>query len=543
MKRIIPAGLLVIVALACYSFINFQKPLNKEDTRPNIILILADDMGYSDLGCFGSNIQTPNLDEMAVKGLKMTHFYNASRCCPTRASLMTGLFQHQAGVGDMMNTRPEPAYQGYLNQNCVTIAEALKAGGYQTFMAGKWHLGEAKEHWPTRRGFDHYFGLIDGANSYFGNRPYRPNQKLTIALDEEEYHPGKDYYSTNAYTDFAIKFIKERAHPDQPFFLYLPYQAPHWPLNALPEDIAKYKGKFMKGWDVLREERFAKQKALGIVPKDEVLSPRDPHVPAWDSLTEEEKVVWDDKMAVYAAMIDRMDQNIGKLRAALKNMGLADNTVIMFLSDNGGSSETIQGNGFTPEIQQAAHLLASAPGSFTSYGFEGANVSNTPFRYFKHWEYEGGTATPFIAYGPKYVKPGLTSTREAHIIDIMSTCLDLAKTPYPKTYHGNQIKSTWGTSLVPLFQNKAWKGHNALYFEHEGNRAVIQNDWKLVSEYPKDQWQLYNLANDRTELHDLAAKYPDKVKTMSALYQQWATHAEVIPFVELDKHRRKEDKY
>ncbi|MEO5910522.1 MAG: arylsulfatase [Pelobium sp.] len=533
MKKLIPLLLLAIFNINC----SVKKNPVAPQQRPNIVLILADDMGFSDLGAFGANTQTPVLDEMAKEGLKMTSFYNASRCCPTRASLMTGLFQHQAGVGDMMNTRPEAAYQGYLNQNCVTIAEALKAGGYATYMAGKWHLGQDKAHWPTRRGFDHYFGLIDGANSYFDNRPYRPNQKLTIALDEQEYTPGKDYYSTNAYTDFAIKFIKEQKDPKQPFFLYLAYQAPHWPLHALPQDIAKYKGTFMKGWDVLRKERFEKQKALGIIDANETLSPRDANVPDWNSLTQQQKETWDDKMAVYAAMLDRMDQNIGKLKQELQKMGKAANTVFMFLSDNGASNEDIGGPGFTKEILEASKLPSSNPNSFTSYEFEGANVSNTPFRYFKHWEYEGGTATPFIAYGPKYVKASV-SRQPAHIIDVMSTCLELANVSYPKTYQGNVIKPTTGESLVPLFKAQTWKGHDALYFEHEGNRAIHQGDWKLVSEYPANKWELYNLKTDRTELKDLANSYPEKVKVMAKLYEEWANKSDVIPFEQLDKKRK-----
>jgi arylsulfatase len=509
--------------------------------RPNIVLILADDMGYSDIGCFGANTQTPVLDQMATSGLTMTHFYNASRCCPTRASLLTGLAQHQAGVGDMVNTRPEPAYQGYLNNQCVTIAEALKAGGYATYMTGKWHLGQAKENWPTRRGFDHYFGLIDGANSYFDNRPYRPNQKLTIALDEQEYKPGKDYYSTDAYTQFAIQFIQQNQHANQPFFLYLAYQAPHWPLHALPADIAKYKGTFMKGWDVLRQERFEKQKKLGILPATQQLSPRDPNVPEWNSLSQKEKEDWDEKMAVYAAMVDRMDQNIGKLKAAIKALGQEDNTIYLFLSDNGGSSEAINGAGFGKDILAASKLPAANPNSFTSYSFEGANVSNTPFRSFKHWEHEGGTATPFIVYGPKFVQHQLNH-QSAHISDIMNTCLELAKVKYPTNYNGHAIIPSNGKSLVPVFEKKKWDGHDALYFEHEGNRAVIAGDWKIVSNYPDSNWELYHLSVDRAELKNLAANFPERVQKMNALYLKWAKNVGVIPFEVLDK-KRPQDKF
>jgi arylsulfatase A-like enzyme len=533
LKYIMLSASTVLVSAGLFlSFSAEKKPAPK---KPNIIIILADDMGYSDIGCFGSDVQTPNLNEMAKGGLKMTQFYNASRCCPTRASLLTGLYQHQAGVGDMMNTRPQPAYQGYLNQNCVTIAEAIKAGGYNTLMAGKWHVGQAPEHWPVKRGFDHYFGLIDGANSYFGNQPYRPNQKLTIALEDQPFTPGKDYYSTNAYTDYAIKFVQQNKQSNKPFFLYLAYQAPHWPLHALPEDIAKYKGKFMEGWDKLREKRYQKLLEYGIINKNTKLSPRDEHVPAWETLTQEEKVRWDDKMAVYSAMIDRMDQNIGRLRQTLKDLGEDKNTVIMFLSDNGASSESIKGPGFLPSIIEASKKPSSDPTSFTSYEFEGANVSDAPFRLFKHWEYEGGTATPFIAYGPGIVKPGNQVKTPGHIIDLMSTCLDLAGVAYPKTYHNNKIPATEGVSLVPLFKGQTWKGHQALFFEHEGNKAVRQGEWKIVSNYPEKNWHLYNMENDRSELNDLSAANPTKVKELSALYDAWTKRASVLPFETLAK--------
>lgn len=517
---------------------NFAQAQKKQ---PNIVIILADDMGYSDIGAFGSDVQTPNLDEMAKNGLTLTNFYNASRCCPSRAALLTGLYPHQAGVGDMMNTRPQPAYQGYLNSNCVTIAEALKENGYQTFMGGKWHVGQAKEHWPLQRGFDRYFGLIDGANSYFENRPYRPNQKLTIALGNEAYTPGENYYSTDAYTDFAIDFIKQK-DKSKPFFLYLAYQAPHWPLHALPQDIAKYKGKFMKGWEAMRQQRYQKQLARGIIDKSTKLSPLDEACRKWESLSEDEKQKWDEKMAVYYAMIDRLDQNIGKLRSTLKSMGEEQNTVIIFLSDNGGSNETITNTGFTPEILEANFMSPSNPKSFTAIGIEGANVSNTPFRLFKHWEYEGGTATPFIAYGPGVVKAGNKSAEPAHIIDLMQTCLDLAGAKYPAQYRGNAITKTEGLSLVPLFKAQKWTGHQVLGFEHEGNRALIKGDWKLVSEYPQNKWELYNLKTDRSELNNVASKYPDKVKELAKDYQHWADGAGVIPFEQLDK-KRQQDKY
>jgi arylsulfatase A-like enzyme len=510
--------------------------LMAQKAKNTVIIILADDMGYSDIGCFGSTTQTPNLDGMAKTGLVMTQFYNASRCCPSRASLLTGLYQHQAGVGDMVNTRKEPAYQGYLNNNCVTIAEVLKGSGYNTYMAGKWHVGTAPDKWPVKRGFDHHFGLIDGAGSYFDpTNPYRPNQHLTVALDDKPYTPEKGFYATDAYAGHAVQYIKDNQKTGKPFFLYMAFTAPHWPLHALPQDIAKYKGKYMAGWDKLRQERFNRMKQLGIINNTTQLSPRDKNVPDWNSLTEAEKVAWDDKMAVYAAMVDRMDQNIGRIRQALKETGQDQNTVIMFLSDNGASSESIKGPGFTPEVTAANLKPASDPSSFTAYGFTGANVSNTPLTLFKHWVYEGGIATPFIVSYPKVIKMHRQSNQPAHLVDLMATCLDLAGAKYPATYKGNTITPTEGLSLLPVIQYKKWEGHNALFFEHEGNRAVRQGAWKLVSQYPDNQWQLYNIEQDRSEQNNLAAQNPDKVKELETLYQAWANRIGVIPFEKLSK--------
>lgn len=507
----------------------FVQQVVAQISKPNIIIILADDMGYSDIGSFGSEIKTPNLDALAKGGLRMTQFYNASRCCPTRASLLTGLYPHQAGIGQMVENMGYPAYQGYLNKSSVTIAEALKAAGYKTFMAGKWHVGQKPQHWPRQRGFDRYFGLIDGASRYFDLQPYRPNQKLTIALDDAEFTPGKGFYATDAYTDYAIKFISENSKPQQPFFLYLAYTAPHWPLHALPVDIAKYKGKYLKGWDKLRKDRYQRLMDEGIISKHTQLSPRDPKVPEWESLTEEEKIKWDEKMAVYAAMIDRMDQNIGRLRQHLLKNGQDKNTVIMFLSDNGGSHESTSGNGFTADVNVANNLPASDPGSFTAYGYPGANLSNTPFRMFKHWEYEGGNNTSFIAYYPGLIKPNYISHKTAHIIDLMPTCLELAGAAYPATYQGNKITPTEGVSLVSLFKNKPWAGHSALYFEHVGNRAVRQGDWKIVSAFPANQWELFNMKTDRSELNNLSTQYSEKVKELNKLYEAWASKVGVLP--------------
>lgn len=497
--------------------------------QPNIVLILADDMGYSDLGCYGSEIRTPNLDKMARNGLRMTQFYNASRCCPTRASLLTGLYQHQAGVGDMVNDRKHPSYQGYLNGQCVTIAEALKPAGYRTYMAGKWHVGTQPDQWPVKRGFDRYFGIIDGGASYFNNNPYRPRQTLVTALDDKPVRLPAHYYATDSYTDYALRFIEE--HPkDKPFFLYVAYTAPHWPLHARPEDIARYRGKYKRDGEEIRAERFGRMKQMKLMAADVRLSPRDTTFPAWSTLSEAEKELFDDKMATYAAMIDRMDQNIGRINQKLAQLGLDKNTVVLFLSDNGASHESIAGSGFLPEILERSRRPASDSSSFTAYGYRGANISNTPFRSYKHWEYEGGNATSFIAYGPSVVKPGQVDHRPAHIIDIMATCLELAGGTYPKQHKGRDIVPTEGLSLVPVFKQTAWKGHEALFFEHEGSRAVRQGDWKLVSAYPAKSWELYNVKTDRTELNNRSDQEPQRVKQMADLYDAWTKRAGVVPF-------------
>jgi arylsulfatase A-like enzyme len=535
MSRIVLSLSLLVAFVALLSLTTLRPKPFEEVKKPNIIMILADDMGYSDIGCFGSEIKTPNLDALAKSGLRLTQFYNASRCCPSRASLLTGLYQHQAGVGDMVNTRPQPAYQGYLNDSCVTIAEALKAGGYASYMTGKWHVGEKRPHWPLDRGFDRYFGLINGANSYFSLRPYRPRQKLTIALDSAEFVPGKGYYSTDAYTDYALQFLDENKGTGKPFFLYLAYQAPHWPLHALPEDIARYRGRYAKGWDTLRTERFNRMKQLGVLHKAARLSPRDEHVKAWTSASKAEQQDWQEKMAVYAAMVDRMDQNIGRLQGWLRKTGQEKNTLIVFLSDNGGSYENVDGPGFTQDILEARTKPASDSSSFTAYAYPGANVSNTPFRYYKHLVYEGGIATPFVASFPGFIQPGRTSSQPAHVVDLMATFLDLAGVSYPRTFNNRPVKPTEGLSLKPLLKGATWKGHDALFWEHEGGRAVRQGDWKLVSNYPENRWRLYNLKTDRSEGSDLAAKNPQKVAQLAALYESWAARIGVIPFKLIDR--------
>jgi arylsulfatase len=506
--------------------------------QPNIVLIMADDMGYSDIGCFGSEIQTPNLDRLARQGLRMTQFYNASRSCPTRASLLTGLYQHQAGVGDMVNDLGYPSYQGYLNNQCITLAQALKPAGYNTYMSGKWHVGKREGVHPLDRGFDRFFGLIDGGGSYFKRIAYRPNSPVPLWTKEREeyFPPDSGFYLTDAITDNALEYIKEGAGKDKPFFLYLAFTAPHWPLHALPEDIEKYRGKYMSGWDDLRKERYDRMLEMGIIDPSMKLSSRDERSRDWNSLPEEQKKLWDLRMAVYAAMIDRMDQNIGRVVNSLAELGELENTLIIFLSDNGGCHESTK--------SQAAFLKVKGetgtPDSFDAYEYPWANASNTPFRMFKHWVHEGGISTPFIAFYPALIKGGAISRQTGHIIDIMPTLLDISGGTYPEKLGDNLVIPMEGTSLLPVFRGKTIKRRTPLFWEHEGNRAVRDGDWKLVSAYDNSakkfmKWELYNIKNDRSELNDLSEKFPARKEKMIMQFNEWSTRVGVVTKEQLDK--------
>ncbi len=497
--------------------------------RPNIILIMVDDMGFSDIGCYGGEIHTPNLDKLANTGVRLTQFYNAARCCPTRASLLTGLYPHQAGMGGMTEKRgdvnPPGPYQGYLNGKCVTIAEVLKKAGYHTLMSGKWHVGETRPHWPVDRGFERYYGLISGAANYFDiTKAKRKGVIRRFAIDDKPCVPsGENFYLTDAITDNAVGFIDAYGRDKEPFFLYVAYTAPHWPLHALPQDIARYKGKYLQGWDVLHKQRYARQLKMGIIKKKWPLTPRDDGAIPWDEVADKE--LMDLKMAVYAAQIDRMDQGVGKVLDKLKALGKRDNTLILFLSDNGGCEET----GALGFDSRKNGLPPGGVDSYMSYGRSWANASNTPFRRFKKWVHEGGIATPLIACWPAVIKNGGRITHQpGHIIDIMATCCDVAGVTYPKTYHRRKITPLQGKSLVPVFQGRKRRGHDALFWEHMGNCAVRRGKWKLVAER-KGPWELYDLEADRTELNNLDNKYPNKVQELKALYKTWAQNCGAQP--------------
>jgi len=491
--------------------------------RPNIAVILVDDMGFSDLGCYGGEIPTPNLDKLAAGGLRFTQFYNTGRCCPTRAALLTGLYSHQAGVGHMVTDRKQPGYEGNLNDRCVTLAEVMRGAGYRTAMAGKWHVtrytepaSEAeKANWPRQRGFDHYFGVIKGTANYF-----RPD---SLTRENEHIQPPMDgFYTTDAFVDNALKFIDE-GDKTKPFFLYLAFNAPHFPLMAPADEIAKFRGKYKVGWDRLREQRHARQIELGIVDKAWPLSPRPLEVKAWDTLAPEEQDRFDHIMAIYAAVVAHMDTAVGRFVETLRQRGALDNTLILFLSDNGGNAEA------GPE----GRYVGQRPGSEDSNVFCGqswATLENTPFRRYKHYNHEGGISTPLIAHWPARISGGgQLRTQAGHLIDIMSTCVDVAGATYPKEFRGKAIQPMEGRSLAPAFANQPIQ-RDALFWEHEGNAAVRVGDWKLVRLGRNGPWELYDLKADRTEQRDLAAAQPERVKELTAKWDAWAERAQVKPY-------------
>ena len=530
-------------------------------TRPNIILILADDMGYSDLGCYGSEIRTPNLDRLAASGLRFSQMYNSARCCPSRASLLTGLNPHQTGVGHMMDALGPDSYQGYLNQNCATIADTLRAGGYATYMSGKWHVGGRynlldDNRWeelkggigypiPTQRGFDRFYGIVAGSANYFFPRLLMEDDRF-IELDPN------GYYFTDAITDNAVKMLDENAAAnsaasanggdEKPFFLHVTYTAPHWPLHAHEEDIARYEGKYRDGWDTLRTNRHEELKASGILSDKWEISPRNASAGDWQ---DERNKDWEDlKMATYAAMIDRMDQGIGRILDKVREMGAEENTLVMFLSDNGGCAEFLAEDTQRPEPSQYAspnpdgtpikmgNIVGQRPGpgdTFMSYDLPWANASNSPFRLFKRWTHEGGISTPFIVNWPERIKePGIVH-EPTHISDIAATCIEAAGAQYPTELNGNAITPIEGVSFLDAINTGAWKRNLPIYWEHEGSRAVRIDNWKLVAEIG-GEWELYDMDEDRTELSNLVEANAPKADEMIALYDVWAERCGVHPW-------------
>lgn len=534
---------------------------NHSSGRPNIILILSDDMGYSDLGCYGGEIQTPHLDSLAADGLRFTQFYNTARCCPTRASLLTGLHPHQAGVGHMTEDRGLDGYRGQLNDRCVTIAEVLRGAGYRTYMCGKWHVCRSmgpnadKSVWPIQRGFDRFYGTTTGAGSFYDPATLCRQNTYITPENDPEYKPDQFYY-THAISDNAVRYLQQHAKesPDQPFFLYLAYTAAHWPMHALEQDIAKYQGRYDQGFEPVRKARLEKMKRLGLLPPNAELSPL---AVEWDSFKDK---AWEARcMEVYAAMVDCMDQGIGRVVAQLKTDGRLDNTLILFLQDNGGCAEEMGRTAhpaapstdlkpMTPDqlqpmiwppmqtrdgrwVRTGVGVMPGPADTYIAYGKAWANVSNTPFREYKHWTHEGGISTPLIAHWPAGIpaeRRGQLEPQPGQLVDIMATCVDVAGATYPQEFKGRPIKPMEGTSLKPAFTGKKLGRTKPLVWEHEGNRAIRDGRWKLVAKEDKP-WELYDMETDRSELHDLAAAQPERVKKMAAEWEAWAKRANVLP--------------
>ena len=489
-------------------------------TKPNIVVILVDDMGFSDIGCYGSEIPTPNLDGLAQNGLRFTQFYNTARCCPTRAALLTGVYSHQAGIGHMTEDQKLPGYVGRLNDSCVTMAEVLRPAGYLTAMTGKWHVGQNHGVTPKSRGFDRSLNAVAGG-FFFSDAP-----RAELFLDGEKLAKDdprlpKDWYSTDLWTTFGLKFIDEALAAKKPFYLHLCHNAPHFPLQAPKADIEKFLGKYQLGWEEVRARRYARQLEMGLIDKQWASSPMPNAIKAWKDVPAEEKKRFDHLMATYAAVMSRMDKAIGDLVDGLRKRGVLDNTLILFMSDNGGNAEA-GANGRTE----------GDPSKGKSNWFSGeswAYAQNTPFRLYKHFNHEGGISTPLIAHWPAGIAAKNEFRRQpGHLIDVMATVVEVSGAAYPKEFNGKAILPMEGRSLVPAFADKPIE-REAIYWEHEGNAAVRQGDLKLVRQGRNGAWELYDLKTDRTELHDLAPSQPAKAKELAALWRTWAERAHVLP--------------
>ena len=505
----------------------------KETGRPNILLIMADDMGYSDLGCYGGEINTPHLDRLAENGIRFTNFYNTARCCPTRASLMTGLYPHDAGLGHMTGLNMSPGYQGRLGDSTVTIAEVLGANGYFTAMTGKWHAGADRKTWPENRGFQRFFGIHHWVDSFFkvlfDCEVFEDGEMVIPKSDNPQLYaePGKEWYTTDVFTTKAIDYIDQADEADMPFFVYVAYNAPHWPLEAHDDVIEKYLDKYSSGYESLRIEKYEKMKEMGII--DPAWSLPEQDTPDWDSHGDSVKLDLEFRRAIYSAQIDIMDENIGRLANHLDAIGELDNTVILFLSDNGCSAEPMgEDYGWQWGINTKWNYQDWRKNSARQGASQGriwTVTSNAPFRLFKRFTHEGGIATPLIAHWPDGIRePGRLDHRPGHVIDIMATCIELSGSEYPETRNGVPVRGLRGLSLVDNFRGNKGTEHEMLFWEHEGHGALRMGKWKLVSVDPNDaeQWELYDLEKDRTETNDLSVELPDVRQDM---IEKWITMA------------------
>lgn len=510
------------LTILTFLFISVSSLLIAQTKKPNIIFVLVDDMGFSDLGCYGGEVKTPNIDRLADQGIKMRSFYNNARCCPTRASVLTGKYPHAVGMGHMVSlptdTIQPGSYQGYLDHKYPTVAEELKKAGYNTYMTGKWHVGERKEDWPLNRGFDRYYGLISGASSFWEITPQEKFKRI-FALDNKEIElPEKGFYATDAYTDSAISFLTTHhtKNKKNPFFLYLAYTAPHYPLHAYEEDIIKYEQIYSQGWDKIRETRFEKMKSLGFADQRYQLTPKTSELEAWDIQTPTDKETYIRKMAVHAAMLDRLDQNIGRLIQYLKRKGEWENTMLVFLSDNGASAETVN----TKKLHDPSTKIGEK-GSYAAIGENWANTSNTPFKLYKHNIHEGGIATPMIIHWPAAIKPNKGyADGVGHVIDLMPTALEMA---------GIRSHHTDGMSLSWLWNGKK-QPDRTVFWEHENNLSLRKGKWKLLKESNEAEWSLFDMDKDPTEMNNLAKSYPEITKSLIEEYKTWSVNVGVKEF-------------
>ncbi|MFP4204107.1 MAG: arylsulfatase [Opitutales bacterium] len=479
--------------------------------RPNLIVILVDDMGWSDVGAYGGEIRTPNLDRLANEGMRFRHFYNTSKCFPSRACLLTGRYAQEVGMAQ----RPK------FLENALTLGEALRPAGYYTVAVGKQHGRDNL----YDRGFDHFYGLLGGASNHFNpggtiemgyaNKGGRDR----YAFDEEIINPympdeEEDFYTTDNYTDWAIELLEKKPEDKENFLLYLSYTTPHDPLQAWPEDIKKYEGTYDEGYAPIRQARWEKQKEIGIVTEAYELP--EPSHDDWSELDEEQQKDQARRMQVYAAMIDSLDQNLGRLFTWLEEKGYMKNTVILFMSDNGSNPKVVD-NGYG-EIGSASN--------WASLGRSWANVSNTPLRYYKNDSYEGGIRTPLIAWWPDGIEAGSFTNYNGHFIDLLPTLLDIAGAEYPATQNGETVPQPTGKSLLPAFQGKAEQREGPLFFQWGRGAAMIENDWKIVRRSHKGGWSLYNLREDPAEINDLAEEQPERVQEMGDEWENWLENTE-----------------
>lgn len=515
------------LGLATLGLLSAGQAEAQKDTRPNIIFIMVDDLGFSDLGCYGAtDIHTPNIDRLANEGVRFRQFYNNSISAPTRASLITGQYQHNAGMGFFERDLGDPHYGDHLRRDVATFGEVLQQAGYTTLLTGKWNVGAHEGQRPWERGFDHYFGFLGAASLYYtptkapqGQSRQRSPWGIALFKDDKPYPLAQGRYLTQEFGNQTLELIDAAAQKDNPFFLYLAFNAPHWPLQALPEDIDKYKGVYDGGWDSLRTLRYEHAKQLGVVRDNQKLTRHDDLVSPWNKQSVIEKAFWAKRQEVYAAMVDCVDQQVGRLLDKLKEVGRYDNTIIFFISDNGA-----QGGGERTLGQQIATGEVGTAGSFHMQNSNWSQAGDAPFRNYKSTPYEGGISSPFIAWYPAQIEAGRIVDGVGHIIDVAPTFYDLAKAKYPKTLNGEKLLPLAGKSLVPVLTGKADVVNRGepLFWEWAGNRAVLDGKWKYVASDPNYADELYDIENDRAENYNVAAQHPEIVAKLKQRFEQWA---------------------